>query len=289
MGIACLDMAFYQEAMPEENSKSRTEDYAVFIGGPPANAAITYALLGGRAVLISQIGDSAMGRLIKSELEDKYGIEVIDTARGLEILPSISCIGINTRSGDRTIWSGQPKAAGAPEEAAIAKALENAAFCLTDCNLKTISLKVMQSARAAGVPTVLDPGSWKDHLPDFLAAAGEVIAPKECVPRGMGTDLYSLASSLGVRHFAVTDGGSGIWWKTGEAEGTILPPAVEAVDTLGAGDIFHGAYCWFRYAKGLPFDKALAEASKAAAASVAMRGPRDGILAYLEKQEAADR
>ncbi len=283
VGIACLDMAFYQDTMPEENSKTRTEDYSTYIGGPPANAAITYTLLGGQATLVSHIGDSLMGKLIKQELTGKYGIRVVDLAEGRDVMPSVSCIGINTLNGNRTIWSGQPPLHELTVDRRYDDVVKDADFCLTDCNLKEISYAVAEAAARNGVTVVLDPGSWKTHTPDFLALADEVIAPMECKPVGYDMDLFALSKEKGVASFAVTDGSSSIWWKSQAGEGFIDPPSVEAVDTLGAGDIFHGAFCYFRFVKEMDFAASLREASAVAAESVTKKGPREGVLEYMRK------
>src|SRR4051794_1721794 len=94
-GLAGLDIVYYQDSIPLENSKSKTNDYLTEIGGPAANAAITYAMLGGKSYLITCIGDSEFGKIMKKQLHDDYGVEIIDLAEGSDRLPSISGISIN--------------------------------------------------------------------------------------------------------------------------------------------------------------------------------------------------
>ncbi|MCL1849280.1 MAG: PfkB family carbohydrate kinase, partial [Clostridiales bacterium] len=80
--------------------------------------------------------------------------------------------------------------------------------------------------------------------------------------------------------YALTNGEHPLVWYEEGQRGEVTPPAVEAIDTLGAGDVYHGAYCYFRYRLGLPFVEALTRAAEVAAKSVAYEGPRQGVIAY---------
>lgn len=102
-GLAGLDIAYYQQEFPQENAKSKTYHYQTFIGGPAANAAITYAILGGRATLITCLGKTTIAKAIKSEFSKVYNVNVIDIALDSELLPSLSSILVNTNHATRTI------------------------------------------------------------------------------------------------------------------------------------------------------------------------------------------
>ncbi|MGZ5947604.1 MAG: PfkB family carbohydrate kinase, partial [Caulobacteraceae bacterium] len=77
---------------------------------------------------------------------------------------------------------------------------------------------------------------------------------------------------------AVTAGPGPILWRSGEGSGRIAPPTVEAIDTLGAGDIFHGAFC-HAFAESGDFSASLARAAEVASLSCASWGPRAWIAA----------
>lgn len=74
-------------------------------------------------------------------------------------------------------------------------------------------------------------------------------------------------------------------WRSGGKGGDINPPSVEPVDTLGAGDIFHGAFCWSLVEQG-DFVTALKKASEVAAFSTTMWGTRSWIKPWLERSRA---
>jgi sugar/nucleoside kinase (ribokinase family) len=77
---------------------------------------------------------------------------------------------------------------------------------------------------------------------------------------------------------AITRGAGPIGWSDGSGSGTIRPPQVDAVDTLGAGDIFHGAFCHY-LARGSTFVAALEQAARIAALSCT----RPGTRAWIEE------
>jgi len=76
-GLTGLDSIYYVDGIPKENNKIKTHDYKSFIGGPAANAAITFSLLGGEAILITYLGNSQIAMSIKEELTSLYGIKDI--------------------------------------------------------------------------------------------------------------------------------------------------------------------------------------------------------------------
>jgi sugar/nucleoside kinase (ribokinase family) len=78
----------------------------------------------------------------------------------------------------------------------------------------------------------------------------------------------------GVESVATTHGdGDVLWWKGGEL-GAVPVPRIRAVDTLGAGDVFHGAYAYFQCDPGSSLATSLGEAARIAALRCSIAGPR---------------
>lgn len=277
-GLAGLDIVYYQNNTPRENKKSKTNDYKVLVGGPAANAAITYAMLGGKPLLITCIGNSEYGRSIKKELYD-YGVEVIDMAETSNCIPNISSISVNLSNASRTIWSGQ-QFYEINNTLDISQAISNASFCFSDCNMFDMAVRVLEKAKEKAKPIVLDAGSWKENFEVYLSMADDVIASADCnPPEG---DFISVALRFGVKNAAVTHGEGNIIWNDGTSSGMVTPPRVNAIDTLGAGDVFHGAYCYFKFFRGFSFEDSLKNASQVASMSVQYPGPREGVEKYIE-------
>ena len=86
-------------------------------------------------------------------------------------------------------------------------------------------------------------------------------------------DVVSYLRSAGVTKFAITHGAAPIHFATQSMSGMIQVPEVEAVDTTGAGVIFHGAFCVY-YASGCEFEQAIRKAAIVAAESCRYQGTR---------------
>ena len=102
-------------------------------------------------------------------------------------------------------------------------------------------------AARVGALSVMDAGSWKDdaaNLPgccDVVAASARFYPPGPSGLMAAPEDVAHWLLDAGAHGAVITRGADpALWWCAG-ARGAVAPPRVEAVDTLGAGDIFHGA------------------------------------------------
>ncbi|PHM06609.1 PfkB family carbohydrate kinase, partial [Nostoc sp. 'Peltigera malacea cyanobiont' DB3992] len=87
-----------------------------------------------------------------------------------------------------------------------------------------------------------------------------------------GEDVFSYLSGFDIPHIAITHGQEPIEYLSGTKTGIVDVPQIQAVDTLGAGDIFHGAFC--HYILSESFTDALALAANIAADSCKFFGTR---------------
>jgi sugar/nucleoside kinase (ribokinase family) len=280
VGLCTKDILYYTDELPAHNHKSKTEDFAVYIGGPAANAAITYAALGGDATLATCLGDSMESRAMIEELKG-YGVKVLNYSE-YDTLPNTACI-VVSGDGKRTILSGQHRF-----EVNRTYDLSAYDFVLFDCNQQEISLDILTGLDetvgkgAARKPVVLDAGSFKPNIEKFLKRADIVIASEDFADAAGRTILEM---DCGATHKAMTRGERPILYLGTEIEGrgpSVLPEKTEipveqvtAVDTLGAGDIFHGAFCYGYFERGYSCEEALRFAGKVASESVKYRGPRE--------------
>ena len=118
----------------------------------------------------------------------------------------------------------------------------------------------------------MDGGSWKDWSPDYLRLADIPIVSESFF--GGGPDAFGAeCTALGIERWAMTRGARGVIWQDGRRRGEIPALEVPVVDTLGAGDIFHGAFC-HAYAETGEFVTALEHANRIAARSCNAPGTR---------------
>ncbi len=277
VGLCTKDILYYTDDLPAHNHKSKTDDFATYIGGPAANAAITYAALGGDATLATCLGDSMESRAMIEELK-QYGVKVLNYSE-YDTVPNTACIVVSS-DGKRTILSGQHKF-----EVNRGYALSDYDFALFDCNQQEISLDILAGLeRSEGKTVVLDAGSLKPNIEKFLERANIVIASED-FKDAAGNTMFEMR--CGAEHKAITRGERPILYQGTDFVQTDCPVAqaakelpvepVKAVDTLGAGDIFHGVFCYGYFEKGYSCEEALVFAGKVASESVKYRGPREWI------------
>ncbi len=260
IGLTGIDYVYYLEEIPQENSKCKTGEYAKYIGGPAANAAITYAALGGDATLITAYGNSRESQMITDELTS-LGVKVINASLD-EKLPGISTICV-TGEGKRTIISGQ----NCYEKIDLSGIhMDEYDLALFDCNQQDVSLPLLNQVTC---DIVLDAGSYKLNADKYLEKANIVISSEQFRDES-GRDIFMMPyPNISMR--AMTRGEKSIRLQNGE----IPAESVTCVDSLAAGDIFHGAFCYGYLEKELGFEQALEYASKIATESVKYKGPRE--------------
>ncbi|MBE5930412.1 MAG: hypothetical protein E7268_05025 [Lachnospiraceae bacterium] len=283
VGLCTKDILYYTDDLPAHNHKSKTDDFTTYIGGPAANAAITYAALGGDATLATCLGDGAESRAMIEELNG-YGVKVLNYSE-YDTIPNTACIVVSS-DGMRTIISGQHKF-----EVNREYDLSGYDFALFDCNQQEISLDILSVCGMSEEKTVvLDAGSWKTNIEKFLERADIVIASED-FKDAAGNTIFEMECNA--THKAMTRGEKPILYretKLGRDDGStlqdkkeLLVEPVDAVDTLGAGDIFHGAFCYGYFEKGYSCEEALKFAGKVASESVKYRGPREWMK-YIERR-----
>lgn len=264
VGLATLDVVQLVERLPGSNHKTTSAQTWLASGGPAAVAAIAFAALGGRARLWTALGNFPAAGLVAADLA-RAGVEVIDVAPpGFEL--AASTVILDAATGDRSVISGSGHL---PTFGKIAGPdLTGTDVVLIDGHHPAL---VRSAALAAsGVPVVVDAGSHKPVFDDIFGFVTDVICSADYVhPEGLGpTGLLALGPEL----VAVSHGAAALDWWLRSGAGSVVPEAVAVMDTVGAGDVLHGAYC-HALASGLDRVPALESAVAVATERVRHLGP----------------
>ncbi len=137
-----------------------------------------------------------------------------------------------------------------------------------------ISYFIAQMAKAKNIPVVIDGGSWKPGFEQVLPFVDYAICSANFYPPNCqtGEEVFAYLGQFDILHIAITHGQKPIEYLSYTKTGIVDVPQIQAVDTLGAGDIFHGAFCYYILKES--FTDALALAANIAADSCKFLGTR---------------
>ncbi|OAP27886.1 Ribokinase [Amycolatopsis sp. M39] len=236
-GLCTVDVVQRVAEFPEPSEKVQSLQVDVAAGGPATNAAVTVAALGAEATLLTALGTHPLAALARADLE-ACGVDLVDLAPERTQAPPVSAVVVRDGDGERTVVS-RNAAAGKPVELPdLAPIFERVDAVLVDGHHPELALAVANEARTREVPVILDAGSWKPVLDQLLP----LVRVAACSAR-----FRAPAPSLAERGVSVTITTAGpepVAWSTTEDSGQVPVPLVEARDTLGAGDVWHGALAY---------------------------------------------
>jgi len=243
-GIIVLDEVFRVDRFPQPDAKTQAQSFFIVNGGCAANAAVAVARLGGRARFSGPVGtDDASRRFLDALAKTGVDPSGVLCVEGGSI--PVSGIFID-RDGEKMVATLHGKGldgAAPPDAAALVADID---VLLADNRFPAFVLPICRAAAARGIPVVLDVDKATSPGDPLFATASHLIFSSEALLATAGTaDLGSalLGIAAGVRGFlAVTNGPNDVLWIENGALRRLPVFAVEAVDTLGAGDSFHGGF-----------------------------------------------
>jgi sugar/nucleoside kinase (ribokinase family) len=276
VGRTTFDVAYAFDQFPAEDTKVYASALRAAPGGPATNAAITHALLGGKAILMSAVGGGPWSIPVRAELA-QLGIDLIDLARGTSYETPLTTVMLNTANSTRTIVNPPQSSLSfnSPEAWDPARG-EMPELVLSDGFYATETLDMLAACRDAGAALCLDGGSWKPGTAKLASLLTVAICSERFAVPGLPTHpdaTLAWFAEQGVPHIAVTRGAKPIvGWERGHRF-EIQIATINAVDTLGAGDVLHGAFC-FHFARTRQFESALRLAADVATHSCQSHGIR---------------
>ena len=291
IGHSAYDFTYLLEAFPTENLKYSLNNGIETVmecgGGPAGNAAYLMGKWGAEVFYAGVIGDDPQGKAIESEFQSiGVNLSYLQWNRGGRT--PFSVILANEQNGSRTLFN---RTLPYPQlSIEWDSSLEWGALLIDGMELDA-SLKAL--AAYPEVPSVLDAGSL-DRETEMLAPlvshlvcsevfagsfTGEALDTEESIARAF-LQLEELNTSCVV--MTLGERGS-VFRKDGEL--VVIPAMrVDAVDTTGAGDIYHGAFT-FGLAAGFDLEKTIRIATIAAGLSVQKLGARVAIPAWNEVEK----
>jgi len=287
-GIAVQDIVMRVENFPAPGTKVAASEFIITGGGCAANAAVAIARLGGRVAFAGPLGgsDDQVSNRIVTDLTAE-GIDCSGVVRIDGGTASVSLILIDAQ-GEKTIATRRGVKLGNVLPGDAARLVADVDAVLADNRFPDFVTAVCRAAHARKIPIVIDLDMATSPDDPLLKLGSHVVASAEALHGTTGVSDYGAGLQRLAEHvsgfLAITDGPNGVYWL--DSGSLMHMPAfkVQAIDSLAAGDAFHGAFT-LALAEGRDLPDLLRFASATAALKCTHFGGAAGAPRRAEVEE----
>jgi len=242
-----MDHTFYVDEVAQPPSKNRARTYRLGAGGLAANASIAVSLLGGDCIFWGRVGDDLNGKPLLDALAQQ-GVDVSHCRLAPNARTPVSAVLVDP-VGERSIFAYRGENLGTDPAWLPLHLIDGAQAFLCDPRWPEGAAAALDHARRVGVPSVIDGEKTEtrilmDLIPRVDHAIFSVPGLANWAPGAKPVAALRRALDAGCQVAAVTRGEDGTLWMTRDDPAPRVTPAfrVQATNTTGAGDVFHGAY-----------------------------------------------
>lgn len=279
IGQACIDYVGKVERYPEVEGRVELEEPITLSGGPAATALTVLARYGLRVTFVGKVGDDDIGRKVTQDLKGE-GIDISYLTVEKNKKTQFSFIPVERQSGRRTVfWSRGSITPLKPKEIKKGIITHSRAIHFDDLYTEATA-EAARIAKRSNVTVSMDAGSYEGKIDELKGRVDLFIASLDFLkeysgernPRKGINKLKDFRAT--VTTVTLGDKGSLTIYDNRLIE--IPAYRVEAVDTTGAGDVFHGAFL-YGWLQNWEVEHILKFASAAAAVNCLGLGARGGI------------
>jgi sulfofructose kinase len=289
IGMPVRDLTFRVPGLPARGSKEHATYFDEICGGNALNGAIGIVRLGGRASIGGPMGDAK--ETSSRYIFDKMAHEGIDTKHIVHmpgLVTPISNIMIDP-SGERTIVTFRDPELWKVQLPDADELLEDCHAILTESRCAPFCTNLCVEARRRGIPVIVDVDRAMSLREGLLTASSHLVFSAEPLQETAGVaddgEALKKIAKLTPSFLAGTRGAQGTIWLD-EHQNLQQTPAfpVHTVDTLGAGDVFHGAF-----ALAITENQDIPSALRFASAAAALKCTRvGGAFAAPQRAEVSE-
>lgn len=276
LGACVLDTLISCDKYPREDTKQKAESVFVSGGGPVGNALVVMSKLGLSASVLGNFADDNAGNYLLQDFE-KYNVDIsyAHVVKNTSSFTSYIVLG-----GDKKTRTCIFDRGTVPDDPAALdfSVLDNADVLHLDGNYLRCAVAAAKYAKEKGVKVSLDAGGLYENIETLLPYA-DILIPSAEFAKGItgAAEIPAAMEKLQKKYapeiLAVTDGSNGGYYYKNGAAMRYESVKVNAVDTNGAGDTFHGAFI-AAYCQGKTTEESCAFASKVAAYKCTQKGAR---------------
>lgn len=293
LGYSAVDYLGVVPRFPAENMKLELKEFEIQGGGPAATAIVTASRLGLKTSFIGIVGDDSFGDKMLDELKAE-GVDVSSVIIEPGGESQFAFIMVDESSGERTILWTRGSLPYIKNGQVDREMILSADILLIDSLEPEAALCAAAVAKENGIPVVIDAGTLRGGVKELLPLCDYIIASEVFAAQISGNGNVEKAldtiHSFGPEVSIVTLGERGCAAYSESGMITVDGFKVDAVDTTGAGDVFHGAFL-YAVLQGWDIYRMCVFSSAVAALKCTKLGGRAGIpgigetLEYLSREK----
>ena len=285
IGANVFDTLYSVDTYPTEDTKMRANSVKECGGGPCGTGLVAASKLGGSCAFIGNYTDDSASGFLKGDFE-KYGVDTsyMNLKPGYSTFCSVLWLSKDTASRTCVFYRGNVP----PTEIDVKaeEAIKNAEILMVDGNDMAAAIEGAKIAKLNGTKVLYDAGGLYEGVENLLPYA-DILIPSEEFALGhtKATTAEEAAKILFQKYspevVVITQGKKGGIIFDGETVNPYPAFLVDAVDSNGSGDVFHGAFA-FSVTQGMSYPKACVFSSAVSALKCTKVGAREGVPTYEE-------
>ena len=280
LGQACIDYLGDLTSYPQEDGKIELNNLHIRCGGPASTALVSLSRLGISTSFLGSISDDPFGvEILKNLRKENVDVSFLKVTPGYT--SQFAFISVTKKSAKRTIfWHRGTVPYLRPRDVDLSR-FPNARILHIDGLMMEASMEAARQAKASGMTVVMDAGTMRKGSKELTSLVDVLISSEEFAEPLIGpkatheTALYALRE-LGPKQVVITLGSEGSIGLNNQGIFRQAAFPVNAVDTTGAGDVYHGGYI-YGLVQGWKMNKCMRFASAAAALKCRKIGAQTGI------------
>ena len=279
IGQVCADYLGRVHYFPDIEGRVELEEVAIRSGGPTATALLVNARFGMNVALIGKVGDDYLGMMVTRDLQ-KEGIDTSLIIKEKGKNTQVSFIPIEKESGRRTVFWSRGTITPLKSKDIKKKLITQSRAIHFDELFVEVIVEAAQIAKKSGIVVSIDVGNYEEGIEELKGKIDLFIASNDFLREYSGEENPSKGikklKEFRAKVTTVTLGSKGSLTIYNNELIEIPAYPVRAVDTTGAGDVFHGAFL-FGWLKGWKIRQILRFASAAAAINCLSLGAHSGV------------
>lgn len=283
IGANVMDTLFRLDAFPTEDTKKKATCVTQSGGGPCGTGLVAAAKLGAKCAYLGNGSSDRAGEFLREDFK-KWGVSTEYMRQIPDTTAFVSCIWLSDETASRTCVFHRGNVPGTEISADMADAIRSAQILMVDGNDMLAAVEGAKIAKSAGTFVLYDAGGLYEGVEKLLEQTDILIPSQEFALGHTGEETVAdavkkLYNTYRPKVIVITQGkAGGILYDGAEV---VHYPAfpVEAVDTNGSGDVFHGAFA-FALTKGFSYKQACVFSSAVSALKCTKVGARQGVPTF---------